>query len=156
MSSDVLHQHDPFAGASGILAHVGNTPLVRLRGAVDDLIPAGVEMMIGAKRDPVFGQMLVVGLGGVFVELLKDRALTSVPVSPAAGELLLERLKGGVLLDGYRGGARVDRKALGELIARVSELLADHGDLLDGADINPIICNGDTIVAVDALLVRRS
>ncbi|GAA4818980.1 acetate--CoA ligase family protein [Sphingosinicella ginsenosidimutans] len=155
---DLADRATVLAAARQVLANAAtHAPGARVDGLlVQPMIPAGVEMMIGAKRDPVFGQMLVVGLGGVFVELLKDRALTSVPVSPAAGELLLERLKGGVLLDGYRGGARVDRKALGELIARVSELLADHGDLLDGADINPIICNGDTIVAVDALLVRRS
>jgi hypothetical protein len=119
------------------------------------MIPAGVEVMIGAKRDPLFGQVLIAGLGGIFVELLKDRALSTVPVSPSGAAELLDTLKGGALLDGFRGGPSVDRAALAEVIARVSELLADQAELLEGVDINPIICNGSRIVAVDALLVLR-
>jgi len=143
--------------AARVLANAAaNAPGARVEGLlVQPMIPAGVEMMIGAKRDPLFGQILITGLGGIFVELLKDRALATVPVSAAAAAGLLDALKGGALLDGFRGGPSVDRAALAEVIARVSELLADQADLLEGVDINPIICNGSRIVAVDALLVLR-
>ena len=133
-----------------------NEPDARVEGLLaQPMIPAGVEVMIGAKRDPLFGQVLITGLGGIFVELLKDYALSTVPVSPEGAAELLDKLKGGALLDGFRGGPSVDRAALAEVIARVSELLADQGALLEGVDINPIICNGSRIVAVDALLVLR-
>jgi acyl-CoA synthetase (NDP forming) len=145
------------AAATQILANAAaNVPDAQVHGLlVQPMIPAGVEIMIGAKRDPLFGQVMVVALGGVLVEILGDRVLSTVPVSPAEALSLLDGLKGGRLLDGYRGAPAVDRDALADIVARVSELLADHGDMLEGVDINPLLASGDRIVAVDALLVRH-
>lgn len=145
------------AAGERVLANAAaNAPDAQVHGLlVQPMIPAGVELMIGAKRDPLFGQVMVVALGGILVEILGDRVLSTVPVSTAEALSLLDGLKGGRLLDGYRGAPAVDRDALAEIVARVSELLADHGDALEGVDINPLLASGDRIVAVDALLVRH-
>ncbi len=122
---------------------------------VQRMIPAGVEILIGGRIDPLFGPLIVVGFGGVLVELLADRAVALAPLSVEEAGRLLASLKGAALLDGFRGAPPVDRHRLAWVISRMGDFLADHaGDLVE-LDINPLICAGETIVAVDALIVRR-
>lgn len=122
---------------------------------VQPMVRGGVEILVGGRVDPDFGPMVVVGLGGVFVELLRDTVSALAPISPAMARGLLERLRGRRLLDGFRGSAPVNVDRLAETIAAVSRFLASHADLLDELDINPLICEGDRVVAVDALIVRN-
>ncbi|UPK29956.1 acetate--CoA ligase family protein [Bradyrhizobium sp. 195] len=131
-------------------------PAPRINGVlVQQMIPPGAEMMIGVRVDPLFGPLVLVGLGGVMVELVKDTALQLAPVSRDEALNLLSSLKGQRLLDGFRGGAAVDREALADTIVRVSELAADLTDEISEIDVNPLICHGTSIIAVDALVVRR-
>jgi acyl-CoA synthetase (NDP forming) len=122
---------------------------------VQTMMPQGVEMVVGARVDPLFGPLVVVGLGGILVELLHDTALAPAPVTHDEALALLAELKGARLLDGFRGMPPVDRNRLADVICRVAALVADHRDTIAELDVNPLICTGDNITAVDALIVRR-
>ncbi|MEE3100370.1 MAG: acetate--CoA ligase family protein, partial [Pseudomonadota bacterium] len=108
---------------------------------------------VGARRDPTFGAVVVVGLGGVFVELMKDSVAAPAPVTPNEAAEMLGRLRGAKVLDGFRDLPPVDKAKLAEIVARVSEFAADAGPALAELDVNPLICRGDDIVAVDALII---
>jgi acyl-CoA synthetase (NDP forming) len=120
---------------------------------VQPMVPQGVEMVIGARVDPLFGPLIVVGLGGILVEVLKDTALSPAPVTPLEAMDLLRSLKGIKLLEGFRGMAAVDMDRLADVISRVSCFVADHRDRIAELDVNPLICSGDRITAVDALII---
>jgi succinyl-CoA synthetase beta subunit len=131
-------------------------PPPRINGVlVQTMVPQGVEMVVGARIDPLFGPLVVVGLGGVMVELLQDTALSPAPVTHDQALKLLAQLKGARLLDGFRGMPAVDRDRLAEVICRVAAFAADHRDAVAELDVNPLICTGDRITAVDALIVPR-
>lgn len=117
------------------------------------MVPRGVEIVVGARIDDAFGPMVVVGLGGVFVELMKDSTAAPAPVTARQAEDMLRSLRGAAILDGFRDLPAVDVAALGEVVARVSEFAADHADRLAELDVNPLICAGADIVAVDTLIV---
>lgn len=123
---------------------------------VQPMAPAGVEIMVGGRTDPLFGPLVVVGLGGVFVELLRDTALAPAPVSAAEAAAMLRGLKGAAVLAGFRGGAPVDLEQLAGIVARLSEFAADHRDGVAEWDVNPLIAAGSRIVAVDGLIVKHS
>ncbi len=106
---------------------------------VQRMAPPGVEIILGITRDPVFGPMLMVGLGGIHVEVLRDVAFSPVPIGPDDALALLGELKGAALLDGVRGAPPADRAALSELIAALSCFAADHADQIDEIDLNPVI-----------------
>ena len=103
----------------------------------------------------MLGPLILVSLGGVFVDLLKDASLELAPVTAAEARGMLERLKGAALLHGFRGSEPVDIEHVCDLIGRLSELAADHRERIVEFDVNPLICSGQRIVAVDALIVRR-
>ena len=130
------------------------SPPPRINGVlVQPMVPQGVEMVVGARNDPLFGPLIVMGLGGILVEVLKDTALAPAPVTPAEALGLLRQLKGVKLLEGFRGMAAVDMQRLAEVISNVSLFAADHRDSVAELDVNPLICAGDRITAVDALIV---
>jgi acetyl-CoA synthetase len=122
---------------------------------VQRMVPGGLEMLIGGRVDPLFGPLVVVGLGGVLVELLADRAVALAPLCHGEAVGLLRGLKGAALLGGFRGSAPVDIDRLADAICAAGAFLADHAESVAELDINPLICHGGTIVAVDALIVRR-
>lgn len=131
-------------------------PRPRVNGVlVQPQIAAGVEIMVGSRNDPLFGPLLVVGLGGIFVELLKDTVSALAPVSPDEARSMLNRLKGAAILRGFRGAPPVDVERLAQVISRLSEFAAQQADRVAEMDVNPLICTGDRIAAVDALIVRR-
>lgn len=126
----------------------------RLDGViVQPMVPEGIEIVVGARVDAVFGPLVMVGLGGVFVELMADSVTAPAPVSPAEALAMIGKLRGARLLDGFRGLPAVDCGALAEVVARVSEFAADHADRLVELDVNPLICRGGQIIAADALIV---
>jgi acetyl-CoA synthetase len=132
------------------------TPPPRINGVlVQKMVPSGVEMVIGARIDALFGPLVVVGLGGILVELLQDSALAPAPVTHDEALALLAQLKGARLLDGFRGMPAVDRDALAAVICRVAAFAADHRDAIAELDVNPLICAGHEMTAVDALIVPK-
>jgi acetyl-CoA synthetase len=139
------------------MANAGKvSPQPRINGVlVQPMLPPGIELVIGARNDELFGPLIVVGLGGILVEVLQDTALAPAPVTPVEAETLLRQLKGIKLLQGFRGMAAVDIGRLALVISDVSRFAADHRDRVAELDVNPLICTGERITAVDALIVLR-
>jgi acyl-CoA synthetase (NDP forming) len=132
------------------------SPKPRINGVlVQPMVPAGTEIMVGARIDPLFGPLIVVGLGGILVELLKDSSVELAPVTKDEAAAMLQRLKGRKLIEGFRGSEPVDEMKLAEVIVRLSEFAADQKERIAELDVNPLICAGSRIVAVDALIVKR-
>ncbi len=113
----------------------------------------GVEMVLGARRDPVFGPVVMVGLGGVLVEVMGDVVFRSAPVSRAEADAMLDDLQGVALLAGVRGGEPADREALVEMICALSVFAASAHPRLAELDLNPVLAGPDGAVAVDWLMV---
>ncbi len=131
------------------------SPPPRINGVlVQPMVPQGVEMVVGARVDPLFGPLVVVGLGGILVELMKDTTLLPAPVSQAEALEMLRSLKGVKLLEGFRGMPATDLNRFAEIICRVSEFADDQREGIAELDINPLICAGERITAVDALIIR--
>jgi acetate---CoA ligase (ADP-forming) len=117
----------------------------------------GVEMIVGITRDPDFGPMLMVGLGGIHVEVLKDVAFAPVPLPEDEALALLQELKGAAVLGGVRGDPPADKAALAQLMAALSRFAADHADTIAEIDLNPVIVHpeGEGLTVVDALIVKQ-
>src|SRR5690348_2601893 len=115
----------------------------------------GAELLVGVVADPLWGPMLAVALGGVFVEVLKDSVVTPLPVSQERARELLGRLRGRAVLDGARGGAPADLDALAAVIARVGDLALALGDDLAALEVNPLRVDGAVIEALDALVTWK-
>ncbi len=153
-----IHSADEVRAAhQTIMAKVNAvTPAPRINGVlVQRMMPQGIEMVVGARIDPLFGPLVVVGLGGILVELLQDSALAPAPVTHDEALALLAQLKGARLLDGFRGMPGVDRNRLADVICSIATFAADHRDAIAELDVNPLICTGDSITAVDALIVPK-
>ena len=125
------------------------------RVLVCETIPAGPELSLGLARDHELGPLLVVGAGGVLVELLADRAVALPPVSTGQAHQMLGTLRVARLLAGVRGQPAADLDAAAAAITGLSQLATELGDVLEALDINPLICGPDRAVAVDALLIPR-
>lgn len=118
------------------------------------MAPEGVEMIIGVLLDPQFGPAVVLGMGGVLVEILRDTSIRLAPVSQEAAHQMIRELAGYPLLAGYRGKPAADVKALADAIVRVSNLAVDFCDRLIALDINPVRVyrEGEGVLALDALV----
>lgn len=116
---------------------------------------AGLELIVGVKADPTWGQALVVGLGGVWTELLRDSVVCPLPASDEDIAEMLGRLKGARLLDGGHGLPAVHRPALVAAIRRIAGLAATLGEELEALELNPIRVRGSEVEALDGLIVWR-
>ncbi len=133
-----LRRHAPGARMDGVL--------------VQRMAPKGVELILGCKRDPQFGPMVLVGTGGVMAELFRDVALDLAPVTPGQAERMLRGLKGFPLLDGFRGAEKADVRAVAGAVAAFSALVAAAGERIAEAEINPLIAGPWGCLAVDGLV----
>lgn len=124
--------------------------------SVQQMIRGGVEVIVGMRRDPQFGPVVVCGTGGVLVEVFRDAVSALAPVSKAEALGMLRSLKGYTLLDGYRGARPRAVDKLAEAIARISELAHDQRERLAELDVNPILALEHEVVAVDALAIVAS
>jgi acyl-CoA synthetase (NDP forming) len=122
---------------------------------VQRMVPRGVEIMIGGRSDPQFGALVVLSLGGVLVEAIGTGVEALAPVGPKQARAMIEQLQGLSLLKGFRDLPAVDLDALAQTISQISHFLADHAGSVRELDVNPLICRGAEICAVDALLVTR-
>ena len=128
-------------------------PDARIEGAlVARMIQGGVETVIGIKRDPVFGPVVMFGLGGVYVEVLKDVTLRLAPVDRASASEMIRRIKGFPLLAGARGKPPADLVALADAVVALSRFAAAHPEVAS-AEINPFIALPQGGLAVDALIL---
>ncbi len=138
-----------------VMANARSIAPANIKGVLlQPMVPAGIEIFAGVRIDPLLGALVAVGFGGVLVELLRDSAVELAPINADEAVRMLAKLKGTALLKGFRGAAAVNLAALADIIVRVSEFAADQCGNIVEADINPIICAGERLIAVDALIVR--
>jgi acyl-CoA synthetase (NDP forming) len=130
-------------------------PDARIDGyLVSEMVSGGVECIVGVARDPAFGPVVTVGLGGVLVELIKDTVCGVAPISEAQAATMIARLKTYPLLAGYRGGPRHDVAALAQAISALSRLAVQHADQIETLEVNPLIVRieGRGVIALDAVV----
>jgi acyl-CoA synthetase (NDP forming) len=169
ISPDILHKSD--AGGVRIgLKNAGEVEaailemmrLPAIGGAridgflLEEMAPAGQEVVIGGLRDPQFGPLVMVGLGGIFVEILKDVSFRICPITRLDAVEMLDELKGAAVLRGARGRKPVSREAIVDALLKIGGeggLLMTHADEIAEADINPLIVSESGAVAVDARFV---
>lgn len=133
-----VKKHNPNARIVGIL--------------VQEMAPAGLEVIIGGIKDPQFGHAIMFGLGGIFVEILKDVTFRIVPITREDAEEMIREIKGYPLLKGYRGQPPVDENAIIEALMKTSKLLMDFPKI-EQLDLNPIFAYEKGIKVIDARII---
>jgi acyl-CoA synthetase (NDP forming) len=136
-----------------------HSPTARIDGVlVQPMAAPGREVILGINRDPTWGPLLMVGLGGVLVEAVGDMALATVPLDNAAAHALIARLKGAQVFGPYRGAPPADVDALAELMVRLSQFATDFSDYISQIDLNPVLvhASGKGVTVVDALVIKRN
>ena len=172
MSPDILHKSD----AGGVKVNVNGEAEVRaayqnilanakdynaeadIRGiVVQEMAPWATEVILGSVNDPTFGPTLMFGLGGIFVEILKDVTFRVAPVSADQSVKMLDDINGAPILKGARGEAPRDRKALAEVLSRYSQMIVDLGDEINESDANPVLVypEGEGVIVVDARIILK-
>jgi acyl-CoA synthetase (NDP forming) len=166
-SPDVVHKSDSggvrlgLANAaqagkaySEIISSVKKTyPEAQIEGvSVQPMAPPGVEVIVGMSKDPQFGPVLMFGLGGILVEVLKDVSFRIVPVTERDAREMIKEIKGYPLLQGYRGQKPASIPALEQLVVKVSQFVENNPQVKE-LDLNPIFAYPDKAVAVDARII---
>lgn len=134
-------------------------PEARIDGVlVSPMIQGGVEVIAGVSRDPVFGPVVMFGLGGVFVEVLKDVTFRAAPFDTAEAERMIREIRGFSMLEGVRGAPPADVEALARMLSALSMFAAVNATSIDSIDLNPVRVfeKGRGLVALDALIVPRA
>ncbi|MGI9437639.1 MAG: acetate--CoA ligase family protein [Geminicoccaceae bacterium] len=170
VSPDILHKTE----ARGVLLDVAKTdaaagfeqiiknalthqPGARIDGIlVGPMIESGVDCLLGTKVDPVFGPMVLFGLGGIFTEVLDDVIMRSAPIDPKTAGAMIDELKGAAILSGARGHPPVDLEALASVISRFSCWAAAMADVIESAEINPLRVLPDRCIGLDAVVIKRT
>ena len=170
-SPDILHKTDVggvklgVSGDDGVCAAydeiVANSraavPDAKIDGVLISAMAAdGIDCILGAKVDPVFGPIAMFGLGGVFTEVLKDVSFRRAPVSPETARGMIDELKGAALLKGARGAEPCDLDAICDAISKLSVIAAAHSDAIESIEINPLRAMPEGCVGLDALIVKRT
>jgi acyl-CoA synthetase (NDP forming) len=151
-----LNSAEEVAQAFDEMMETGQAMGIHIEGVtLEPMLTGGVEILVGATRDPVFGWLLTVGLGGVWTELMKDAAHALLPVDAGGAEAMLRSLKGFRLLDGYRGAPKADVAAAAKAIEALGNAVLAGGAALREVEINPLLVmpEGQGAVAIDALVL---
>ena len=119
-------------------------------------VSGGTELVLGVHRDPEVGLVTMFGTGGVLLELVKDVTFGPVPLSEAQASAMIEGAMAGRLLDGYRGGAKLDRAAVVKALVGLSHLAQDLGERLESIDVNPLVALPSGALALDGLVVLKA
>ncbi len=134
-----------------------NAPRAKIDGIiVAEMISGGIETVLGVTNDPVFGPTVMFGLGGVFVEVLKDVAFRVAPFGTEEARRMIDEIRGRAVLDGARGAPPADIEALANAISTLSIFAVENSDNIQTIDINPFIVLPKGAVAVDALIIPTS
>jgi len=170
VSPDILHKSD----AGGVKVNIKDEAGVReayqtiLENAkafkadadihgilIQEMAPWGTETIVGSVNDPTFGPTVMFGLGGIFVEVLKDVTFRVAPISEKEAQMMLDGIRGAPILDGVRGEAPRDRKALAEVLSRYAFMITDLGEEILESDANPILVyeEGKGVKVVDARII---
>jgi acyl-CoA synthetase (NDP forming) len=120
--------------------------------SVQKMARPGIEVIMGMSQDAQFGPVLMFGLGGILVEVLKDVSFRLVPITPRDARQMIQEIKGRPLLEGYRGQEPADVEALEKLLLRLSDFVEKHPEIAE-LDLNPIFAYKDGAIAVDARII---
>jgi acetate---CoA ligase (ADP-forming) subunit beta len=130
-------------------------PHTKIAGvSVQPMARPGIEVIIGTSRDPQFGPVIMFGLGGIFVEVLKDVSFRLIPIEKRDAEEMIEEIKGKALLKGYRGQEPASKEALVDVLMKVSALV-EKTPAIKELDLNPVFAYQDSAVAVDARIIME-
>ena len=142
------------AAFSDIVAAVRqHQPQARIEGvAVQPMAQPGIEVIMGMTKDPQFGPVLMFGLGGILVEVLRDVAFRIVPLVPRDAHQMIREIKGYPVLEGFRGQPPADVQALENMLLRLSDFVAAHPEIQE-LDLNPVFAYPQGALAVDARIV---
>jgi acetyl-CoA synthetase (ADP-forming) len=116
------------------------------------MAPPGLEVIVGGVRDPVFGATIMFGLGGIFVEVLKDVSFRIAPVRITDALEMIDEIKSSKILEGYRGQGPVDKKTIAEIIVKTSKLMIENEEI-SSIDLNPVIVYSNGAIVVDARVI---
>lgn len=156
----IASQAEAHAAFDTIMANArAYAPAADLRGvSVQEMVTGGVEALVGLVRHDPFGFGLVVGIGGVLVELVKDSAFDILPIDQARAEAMIGETKLASLLEGYRGAPKADRKALADLLVKLSDFAMRYGEDIEAIDLNPVavLADGKGVRVLDALIIPRN
>ncbi|MFI9592557.1 acetate--CoA ligase family protein [Nonomuraea sp. NPDC052265] len=161
LDADVLHKTEIGGVHLGVSTHTAlDAALDALDAAgarrylVEAMAPAGIDLVVGARRDVVFGPLVLVGLGGTVAEALADVTVRLAPLSPGEAAGMPSELAGRALLAGWRGGPVLDPDDLGTIVSRLGDLLAAN-PLLDEIEVNPLRLTPQGLIALDAVILTR-
>jgi len=121
---------------------------------IQRMAPKGIELILGCKRDPSFGPVVMIGLGGIFVEIYDDVSFRVAPLDPSEAAAMIDELRGSSLLAGLRGQPAADRKAIVRAILQMAQMMLEQPGLLE-MEINPLIAASDGVHAVDVRAQTR-
>ncbi|MCD6195330.1 MAG: acetate--CoA ligase family protein [Staphylothermus sp.] len=121
---------------------------------VQKMAPKGLEVIIGGLRDNIFGPVVMFGIGGIFVEVLRDVSFRIAPLSEEDAIEMMKEIKASKLLEGYRGQPPVDKKSLAKIILGVARLLEANPEI-ESIDLNPVMAYPDKAIVVDARVILR-
>ncbi|PLC55301.1 hypothetical protein CR155_03610 [Pollutimonas nitritireducens] len=171
VSGDILHKSEAGGVTLGLetteqvvaaIERMSRLPAIseaRIDGwLVEEMVPSGLEIAIGGFYDTQFGPIIMLGLGGIYIELLKDVTFRVCPITEADARSMVADLQTSKLFDGFRGGAVYDKEMLVQALMKIggeSALFMTHQENIEELDINPLIHTGDRLVAVDARFISR-
>ncbi|OYT39235.1 MAG: acetyl-CoA synthetase [Desulfurococcales archaeon ex4484_58] len=131
-------------------------PNARIAGVlVQEMVPYGLEVIVGGLRDGIFGSVVMFGIGGIFVELLRDVSFRIAPISEEEALEMINEIKASKLLEGYRGQPPIDKKALAKIIVNVGELLEENPEI-QSIDLNPIMAYSSGAKVADARIIIKT
>jgi len=168
MSPDIIHKSDCGCVKTGItnkaeakfayltiknnaLSHKIST---KIDGVIVEETLTGTELIVGAKQDPQFGPIVLFGIGGVFVEILKDAAIRLAPIERKDAKEMISEIKGHKLLEGYRGEKPINFKAVEDALLSASKLIYENPEITE-MDINPVFVNEKRAVAGDIRIIMK-
>jgi len=130
-------------------------PKAKIDGYIVEKMESGVELLIGSTQDPMFGPILAFGLGGIYVEVLKDVVFRLIPIEQEDATEMISEIKASKILDGIRGQPPVDKKALIDLLIKTSQFI-DKNPEIEELDLNPVFASDKGVSVVDARIILKS
>jgi acyl-CoA synthetase (NDP forming) len=167
-SEDIIHKSD----VSGVITGIRSThdlreqftlmqkniaqkaPNANIEGYIIEKMESGVELLVGSTHDPMFGPILAFGLGGIYVEILKDVVFRLIPIEHEDATEMISEIKAAKILDGIRGQPPVNKKALIDLLMKTSAFI-DHHPEIEELDLNPVFATDKGVAVVDARIILK-
>ena len=130
---------------------------IKVKGILlEKMVPKGVELIVGLQNDPQFGPVIMVGMGGILTEVMRDVAFRMLPITTSDAKSMLAELKGSKLLKGFRGSKPIDINMISKALVRIGKLGVEHATHFDSIDFNPVVFYPKSYAVVDAKIILRN